>query len=183
VNDPKTKPKPLDSAETNRIVGELCSACALCCNGVLFGDVELQEGDDPATLQQAGLELRRKGKKKCFAQPCSCLEGNLCGIYSDRPNRCRTFECRLLQRALAGEVSIPEALPLIHRARSQVKKIVELLRQLKQADEHLPLSRRYARVMAAPIDLAADDHAVELRSELMLAVGKLSDLLARDFVG
>jgi len=170
--------------DAQRIISELCSSCALCCNGVLFGDVELQAGDNPKTLQRAGLKLQRKGKKHCLTQPCSCLdERNLCGIYSARPSRCRSFECLLLKRVLEGELDLAEAKNATRDARKQTEKVVSLLRELGQREEHLPLSRRYARLMAEPIDLTADERIVELRSELMLAVGRLSKILGQYFLG
>src|ERR1044072_8585151 len=87
------------------LVNTLCRACALCCNGVLFADVRLQAGDDVARLTELGVPLKRRGAVARFSQPCACLDGKLCRIYADRPARCRTFECRLLKRALAGDVT------------------------------------------------------------------------------
>jgi hypothetical protein len=57
-----------------------------------------------------------------------------------------------------------------------------LLRQLGQTEEPLPLNRRYAKVMANPIDLAGDERVIERRSELMLAVHRLVQALERDFL-
>ena len=179
-------PKPITrpQADTQQIVGELCSSCALCCNGVLFGDVELQASDNPKALQRAGLKLQRKGKKHCLTQPCSCLdERNLCGIYSARPARCRSFECLLLKRVLENELDLAEAKKATRDARNQTEKVIGLLRELGQREEHLPLSRRYARLMAEPIDLTADERIVELRGELMLAVARLSKILGQYFLG
>src|SRR5258706_12208785 len=106
------------SKKSNNVVAELCPACGLCCNGVLFGDVELQAGDDADLLKALGLTLRRKGRKQAFDQPCSCFDGKLCGIYSERPRRCRTFECRLLQRVQNGERKTNQALKTIKEAKS-----------------------------------------------------------------
>ena len=39
-------------------INRLCLACGLCCNGVLFRDVELQDGDDLEALQKLGLTIR-----------------------------------------------------------------------------------------------------------------------------
>ena len=73
-------------------VSQLCPNCGLCCNGVLFADVELRAGDDAKRLKDLGMTLEKKGQGKvAFAQPCACFDGKLCGIYADRPKRCRTF--------------------------------------------------------------------------------------------
>ena len=83
-------------------VSQLCPNCGLCCNGVLFADVELRKGDDAGRLAELGLSLGMKGSKLAFAQPCTCFDGKFCKIYADRPKRCRTFECGLLKRVQAG---------------------------------------------------------------------------------
>ena len=89
---------------------------------------------------------------------------------------------RLVLRAQAGEIETAVALRAIQQARRCAEEVRKLLVQLGQTDERLPLNRRYAKVMAQPIDLAGDDQIIELRSELMLAVHKLVQTLERDFL-
>jgi hypothetical protein len=165
-----------------RWVAELCPHCGLCCNGVLFGDVELQRGDDPKQLTAAGLNLFRKGRKHSFNQPCGCFDGNWCRIYYNRPQRCRTFECRLLQQLQAGRITLPLALRSIAEARRLSNQVRDMVRELGHTDDSAPLNRRYAALVAEPIDLSADEQRLERRSELMLAVGRLVKLLERDFL-
>ena len=164
-------------------VSQLCPACGLCCNGVLFGDVELQRGDDSKRLAELGMALFRKGRKECFNQPCACFDGKWCHIYAERPTRCRTFECALLKQVQAGKIRVAAALKSIAEARSQAGAVRKLVCELGHTDESVPLNRRYAAVAAEPIDLATDDQRVERRSELMLSVDKLVKLLERDFLG
>src|SRR6266849_5621581 len=104
--------------KTDLAVSQLCPACGMCCNGVLFGDVELQRGDDAKKLAAIGMDLRKKENGKiCFTQPCACFDGKLCGIYNERPKCCQTFECRLLERTQAGTVTVSSALKAIAEAR------------------------------------------------------------------
>jgi hypothetical protein len=161
---------------------QLCPSCGLCCNGVLFGDVELQPGDDAQRLAAEGLTVLRRKGKQIFNQPCACLVGGLCGIYKDRPVRCRTFDCRTLIRLQDGKVSLAQAQKTVASAREQAAEVQRLLRLLGNTEEHLPLSRRYAAVMAQPVDLAAGEAHSELLGELMLAVARLGDVLQRDFL-
>jgi hypothetical protein len=163
-------------------VALLCPQCALCCNGVLFADVRLQSADDPERLVALGVPLKRSARGARFPQPCSCLAGNLCRIYADRPARCRSFKCRLLQRTAAGETTPRAALNAIKNARARAEKVRRLLRELGDEDESLPLARRYQRMMRRPIDLAGEQRLVDLRGELMLAVAELTDLLRREFL-
>jgi len=171
-----TKGKPTNA------VSKLCPNCGLCCNGVLFADVELRAGDDAVRLLELGLLPAKKGSKRAFAQPCACFDGKLCGIYSDRPKRCRTFECGLLKRVQAGGLEADAALKTITRAKRQAEKVRGLLRQLKQNDERLAMTKRYAEVMNAPIDLSDHESHTERRGELMLAVDELMRQLQRDFL-
>ncbi len=100
-------------------ISQLCPNCGLCCNGVLFADVELRAGDDAEQLKKLGLTLEKKGQGKlAFAQPCACFDGKLCGIYAERPKRCRTFECGLLKRVQTDELKADAALKIISKAKT-----------------------------------------------------------------
>ena len=164
------------------VVAKLCPACGLCCNGVLFGDVELQPTDNTALLRKLGLVLIAKGRKQCFSEPCACLDGKLCRIYRDRPNRCRTFECGLLKRVQKGQISVSGALKSISAARATVKEVLGLVRRLGNTEENVPLNHRYAAITALPIDLKKGGDFSKLRRELTLAVAKLTRRLERDFL-
>jgi Fe-S-cluster containining protein len=163
-------------------VEQLCPNCGLCCNGVLFADVELQKDDNAGRLIDLGMSLKKKGMKRAFAQPCRCFDGKLCNIYADRPKRCATFECGLLKRVQSGEMSPPAALKGITDAKKLVEKVCRLLRRLGDNDEQLALTKRYSRMMSKPIDLSGDEAIAEVRGELMLAVNDLMHVLQRDFL-
>ena len=163
-------------------IEQLCPNCGLCCNGVLFADVELRKGDDVQRLAELGLLLVKKGRQQAFAQPCACFDGKLCRIYSERPAYCRAFECGLLKRAQAGEMGVDAALKTIAEAQRLAEKVRGQLRRFGQSDEQLALNRRYAQVMREPIDLSGPEDAAELRGELMLAVNDLMQMLRQDFL-
>lgn len=167
-------------------IEQLCPNCGLCCDSTLFADVELRTGDNPKRLKRLGLTLEKKGKTKgktklAFAQPCACFDGKLCKIYHDRPKRCRLFECGLLKRVEAGEITAKAALNKISDAKQRAGQVHELLRLLGQRDERVPMTHRYAAAMNAPVDLT-DDQNTERHGELMLAVNDLMTMLQRDFL-
>ncbi|MCX8155158.1 MAG: YkgJ family cysteine cluster protein [Verrucomicrobiae bacterium] len=161
----------------------LCLRCGLCCNGVLFADVELRPGDDPAALTEAGVPLTCKHGKIKFPQPCPCLEQGRCRIYEQRPMRCRAFDCRLLQRAQEGKIALNEARYLIRITREQAERVRRLVRVLGQRDEQMPLSRRYQAVMREPLDLSQGERHQRRRGDLLLAVYELTRLLEQHFLG
>ncbi|MEI7807822.1 MAG: YkgJ family cysteine cluster protein [Verrucomicrobiota bacterium] len=163
-------------------IDALCPNCGLCCDSTLFADVELRAGDDAKRLKRLGLTLHQKTKTKlAFSQPCACFDGKLCRIYAERPKRCGLFECGLLKRVEAGEMSAHAALKKITSAKNQAEQARGLLRSLGQRDERMALTHRYAGVMASPMDFSKPEE-MELRGELMLAVNDLMTQLQRDFL-
>jgi uncharacterized protein len=166
----------------NDSISQLCPNCGLCCDSTLFADVELRKGDDAGRLKQAGVTLFQKTKTKlAFSQPCACFDGKLCGIYQDRPKRCQLFECGLLKKVAAGNLTPAAALKKIGAAKKRADQVRALLRQSGQHDERMALTHRYAEAMSAPIDFA-DEGSAERRGELMLAVSELMQMLERDFL-
>ena len=149
---------------------------------MLFADVRLLKGDNAKQLAALGIPLKKRGAITRFIQPCSCLDGKLCRIYAERPARCRTFECRLLQRTQAGEVTERAALRTIQTTRRRAENVRRILRELGDNDETVPLSRRYQKMMREPIDLSADERIGDLRGELMMAVAELVGALEREFL-
>ncbi|MDR3457027.1 MAG: YkgJ family cysteine cluster protein [Verrucomicrobiae bacterium] len=163
-------------------IEQLCPNCGLCCDSTLFADVELRAGDDAARLRKLGLTLEKKGKSKtAFAQPCAGFDGKLCTIYRDRPKRCGLFECGLLKRVEAEEMTAGAALKKIYEAKKRAGEVRERLRSLGQHDEGMALTHRYAEVMSAPVDFSTEGEA-EQRGELMMAVSDLMQLLQKNFL-
>ena len=163
-------------------VSQLCPKCGLCCNGVLFADVELRKGDDAQRLAKLGLSLVKKGRQQAFAQPCACFDGTLCRIYTGRPKRCRTFECGLLKRVQAGELDADAALKTITQAKRQVEKVSKVLRGTGSDDERLALSQRYERAMSQPVDLSGVKASAGLPGKLMTTYRDLMQTLQGDFL-
>jgi Fe-S-cluster containining protein len=177
---------------------QLCLACGLCCNGVLFKDVELQPGDDAEQLKSLGLPIRevrrvqrRTGgslhskaetRNSKFPQPCAALcDGNRCRIYAERPARCREFECALFKSVASGEIELAAALKTIRAARQRADHVRRLLRALGDTDEYLALSLRFKRTRRRLEAGGFDDASADTFGELTLAVHALNVLLSNKF--
>src|SRR5262249_36630704 len=148
-----------------------CPYCALCCNGVLFKDVELQRGDDAASLKSLGLPVsvpHSSQRPPRFPQPCAALDGCRCKIYADRPTRCRQFECALLQSVGAGKAEVSAALRTIRLARERAEKVRGLLQELGDAEETLALSLRFKRTKRRFEASRPDDATAEVFGRLTL---------------
>lgn len=167
------------------IAEKLCLTCGLCCNGVIFADVQLQRGDDAAKLETLGLALRQMSRKKIgspgFLQPCVAFDGCRCRIYADRPRYCRTFECGLLKSVNMGEMKTAEALRIIEKARRRAEKVRQLLRKIGDNDEHVALGRRFRQTIKRIEQTAIDPQTGAIFSELTLAVQNLNVLLSEKF--
>ena len=187
----------LDASSTISVTEQLCLHCGICCNGVLFKDVELQPGDDVSRLHALGLQFvarahpSKKGKtpklpsakqQLKFPQPCAALGADCrCRIYAARPSRCRDFECALFHAVEAGELQPAQALRTIRAALEQANRVKELLRELGDTDELLPLSLRFQRTRKRVEAGLADEQTADTYSLLTLAVHDLQFRLRREF--
>ena len=130
------------------VIEELCPACGLCCNGVIFANLALQPGDPAARLRSLGLPVCNSHsalRPPHLTQPCAAFDGCRCRVYADRPKYCRQFECVLLKSVRAGHTEPAAALRIIRTARERADKVLRLLRALGDTDEQLPLSARFRR--------------------------------------
>jgi uncharacterized protein len=164
---------PIDAA-----IAKLCLQCGLCCNGVLFKDVELQPGDDPATLKRLGIPLTKTNK---FPQPCVALNGCECRIYANRPTRCRQFECALLKSVVAGDVEIPAALRIVRETQRKADKVKRLLRELGDTEETRALSLRFKRMQRRFNVGDFEESKLDIFGDLTLAVHELNLALRTKF--
>jgi uncharacterized protein len=132
------------------LTATLCTRCGLCCDGTLLGDVELTGPAEAARLELLGLDVDTDdADTELLALPCAALRGTRCGIYPLRPLCCRTFECKLLQNAARGTVSVERALEQVGEARKQVRRVKALLARVETRALRLPLDERVADALAA----------------------------------
>lgn len=94
----------------------LCSACGLCCDGSLFGRVDL-DGDELEGARRHHLSVVASGRS--FEQPCACFtQERTCAIYSERPRACRRFVCRLYEKHRTEGGPLEARLVIVRRARA-----------------------------------------------------------------
>ena len=162
---------------------KLCLTCGLCCNGVIFADVQLQAGDDPRRLSALGLVLNTTiGKRtQTFAQPCVSLDGCRCRIYAERPQYCRQFECLLLKEVKAGRITTPTALRIITTARERAALVRSLLGDLGDTEETLSLAARFRKTSRRMEKCGLDKATAEIYGNLTLAMQDLNYLLQEAF--
>jgi Fe-S-cluster containining protein len=151
----------------------------MCCNGVLFHGMAVQPEDSLRALSAKGLKARRRDGELQFQQPCPAHNNNCCGIYEDRPQRCRVFACRQLEAVSNGTISEDEGMEKIQEARRRSDRVRELLAMLGDDRKTRPLATRCAGIFTPPMD--PSPHAEALREELRGAMTALEEVLAKDF--
>lgn len=161
--------------------GRLCGACGLCCNGVLFHTVRLQPGDAPRELAALGLKLKRKHRQDWILQPCPAHRDGQCSIYAQRPERCRLFECRQLQRMGTGEITEAMALEKIHEVQRRAAQLDALSRRGDGSLRKGPLSKRCETALAELFDATTHPELVDQREELARGLAELEAMLDEHF--
>ena len=159
----------------------LCAACGLCCDGTIFHHVRLQPGDSAKALAALGLKLKRKRKHDHILQPCPAHRDCQCAIYQDRPERCRLFECRQLQRISAGDLTEAAAAAKIREALDRVGRLLTLFRLAGESNSKGPLTIRYEKILATPLDPAAGEAAAALRARIILEMCEFEALVETEF--
>lgn len=151
----------------------------MCCNGVLFQEVNLQADDSPRALAALGLKPKRRAGTWSFPQPCKAHENSSCRIYADRPHRCRAFSCKQLDLVSTASLTTEEALRTIDEARRRTARVLDLLALLGDSRMHRSLATRVAAAFTDPLDPSPG--AAALRDELLCAMQELEGLLAGHF--
>ena len=158
----------------------LCTQCGLCCDGSLFGDVELAGRREATGLEILGVEIEDDGDREVLVQPCRALQGTRCSIYEHRPECCRTFECRLLRDVRRGAVSVDRAQALIAETREQIGRVKGLLLQLGRRGSRLPLKERCAEALARGAGTSPESN--RKHAELSAAMSDVEVLLRNTFL-
>jgi uncharacterized protein len=120
----------------------------MCCNGVLFEIVKLQPEDSIRDLEKLGMKISRKKTEPYFKQPCRFLDDCTCTIYTQRPTRCRHFECFQLTQLALGEITEADAQTKIDEARKRVDSLQALLAMAGDTKTEDSLTERTGRVLA-----------------------------------
>ncbi len=159
----------------------LCAACGMCCDGTMFQIVRMQPGDNPAALGRLGLKVRCRDGEYYMEQPCSALREHGCTVYSQRPARCRLFNCQQLQRLEKSETTEPEAMAMIIETRALVAQVRTLIEQCGLREDGQALAERFERLMSTPVNAALEPELAAARLDLEEMMSKLKFELNREF--
>jgi Fe-S-cluster containining protein len=160
----------------------LCTRCGLCCDGSLFGDVELASRAEATRLELLGLDVEDDDSAGgLLLQPCAALRGTRCGVYQHRPGCCRTFECRLLKDVRCGAIPVEDARRRIADAVTRARRVRGLLAKLGRRGSRLPLRERVAESLATETNRRP--RADRIRAQLAAEMARQEALLRERFLG
>lgn len=146
-------------------------ACGLCCDGTIFSEVPLHSDAEAGRLVARGIEIFQDRKPAALRQPCAAYKNCACSIYAERPDKCRAFQCILLKRFEANEVSGSDALKIIHDARS-LRDEVKRAMPTDFDDRGGPLPGLTPRLMSKWKDTAS----IDARDQVSEIFGKFAAL-------
>ncbi|MBB4612568.1 YkgJ family cysteine cluster protein [Novosphingobium taihuense] len=132
-----------ETAAPPQLEQDLCTGCAACCDGTIFGYVEVSRDEEVALGGLFTMESRKDDA--IFYQPCPHSVGQRCQIYSRRPETCRKFHCHTLKALRGGEIESGEA----------VRRVDQMLKQREQLqadllkDETLNQARNRRQMIAS----------------------------------
>lgn len=107
----------------------LCLSCNLCCDGTIFTHVDLAPAEQALFRKEELCDV--EGGRIALAQRCSQLgTGGACGIYHNRPQKCRTFDCALLSRVERGETAMDLAELIVTETKAAAMRSHRLFDQL-----------------------------------------------------
>lgn len=101
-----------EDEDTASDLSALCFSCGMCCDGSLFECLELEPEEQRRFPTRSLVVLEGN---VVAPLPCSQYRERLCGIYEQRPNRCRTFRCKLYEEVSTGVQTRVEAVHTIEQ--------------------------------------------------------------------
>ncbi len=161
------------------LTDELCTICGLCCDGSLLDDVELKSDGEASGLELMGLQIDWDNDP-ALPLPCRALNGKLCRIYENRPNTCRRFECKLLQRTKRGEVSVDEAKAVIVKTQKQAASVKRIFAEIEGGEGEGSLRERYQTTLENQDDAKDPDQV--LYTQLNKEMDCMEGLVDRYFI-
>ena len=121
---------------------ELCVACGICCDGILFSSVTITDPSEAERVRALRIPVHVVDERHFFDQPCSALGDNGCSIYTERPLLCHAYRCLLLKQVDAGTMPLANALRIVEAARRREVEIRALMNQ-DVATDGTPLVQLY----------------------------------------
>jgi len=154
-----------------------CLTCGLCCNGVLHAHAVIKSKDiEPA--HALGLTVEAFGDNLGFRQPCPLYQKQRCSAYPNRPPTCKAYQCALLKKYLAGEITCELGMQTIQRAEELFATVLE---QLPPGYSFAQLRKEIEQGWDSGRGLFGSPELRQANAVFLLALAKLIRYLHRHF--
>jgi hypothetical protein len=141
----------------------LCRACGFCCDGTLFGWVDL-DAAERRPLRSLPLVGAADGSVRLL-QPCAAHAPAGCTVYGERPRTCASYRCDLLRSLEERSIDLDAALAHVSEAKRLSGQLIAAL----------------GLATPARIWTALGDATGSKRGELLMDAVHLATLLRRRF--
>ena len=119
--------------------GELCQDCSLCCNGAMYTYITVSRFE---AKKLPKLSIKMRDNKIRMDLPCPYLESGSCSVYTERPKRCRTYTCRLLDKVISGETSFVQAKQITSITKQQVSWLLSKIPDILHRPQYNEMNLR-----------------------------------------
>ena len=150
---------------------DLCRSCGLCCNGMLFDYVPVEEAEIERLAELGFAIWRGKDGAPRFDHPCPKFCGE-CAIYLERPESCKRYRCELLKKLEAGELSFAGASEIVGEAKDMIAAVKHLLATASTPMLPMDWTRLFEKWQSTP-----PDQRKESDSRLVLGQTRLQRFL------
>ena len=100
-------------------ISQLCQSCGACCDGTMYTRVQVE----PEMPLASRRRLQLLDDQAWLELPCKHLTGTRCGVYADRPLKCRTYLCKQVDEHRADGGSIDQRLALVQAIRVLSRRV------------------------------------------------------------
>jgi Fe-S-cluster containining protein len=115
------RPDGTEIIDRKRDSSALCLACGLCCNGVLYSQVNVEPEHVPL-VSTLGLTVEEFDDHSVgFRQPCVLYQQNRCSAYPHHPPACKAYRCALLRKYEAGDATLDDGLAIVNQVKELLK--------------------------------------------------------------
>ncbi len=84
------------------------------------------EPDEIELVSQLGLtSYQKKGDHDVLGLPCPYFKDSKCSVYTQRPRKCKDYQCKLLKGYQQGAISFGESIELVRKAISLMESIYQ----------------------------------------------------------
>lgn len=159
----------------------LCQQCGLCCTGLLFEYVSFDDRE-LANVDVTNIRVKEPGKKT-LPHPCQFLDGSSCGIYVDRPRKCRSYACTSREQVLNGEKTLEEGRAVVSEIQGLLGELVPLSKDTLGHDYRKTGFRKFAEAFAKSIDKKLRKNVVpsELEQKTVTLCFEIIKIIDRHF--